>query len=73
MGKRPNEKKCHDIFDVVKYRLGVDFEQAKLYIAELIRRPDLIQTKGNGTYQKTDANSLLSPTAANRDDGLIWT
>jgi hypothetical protein len=46
IGKRPGEKKADTIFDVVMNRLGVDFDEAKVYVAELIRRPDLIKTKG---------------------------
>jgi hypothetical protein len=74
IGKRPGEKKRHTIFDVVMCCRGVDFEATKVYVAELIGRTDLIKTKGDDSsvYQKTDAHSLLSPPAANRDDELVW-
>ena len=72
MGKA-GEKKAHTIFDVVMHRIGADFDTAKIHVAELIGRSDLIKTKGGGgAYQKTDAESLLSPPAENRDDDIVW-
>jgi hypothetical protein len=63
------------IFDVVTKVLGGDFETAKIRVAELLRRHDLIRTKGgnadNGRrYQATDAASLLGAAAEWRDDTL---
>jgi hypothetical protein len=74
IGNRPSDKKAHDIFAVVMVMTGVDFEAAKIRVAELIGRPDLIKTKGGDggrMYQKTDADSLLSPPAGNRDDNIV--
>jgi hypothetical protein len=64
--------KSDSIFDVVMKVRRLDFEAAKLHIAELLGRTDLIKTKGSGTGtgQKTDLASLLDPPANNRDDGL---
>lgn len=63
-----------DIFDVIQKVEGVDFAAAKLRAAELLGRHDLIRTKadsGTQRYQRTDAASLLSAPAANRDDSLV--
>ena len=46
---------------------GIDFEAAKLRVAEILGRRDLIETKGG---QRMDAASLLQPPADQRDDGL---
>ena len=59
-----------DIFSVVKKVRGVDFEAAKLCVAETIGRHDLIKTKSGGRCQPMDAASLLRPPADQRDDGL---
>src|SRR4051812_13985873 len=49
----------HSIFDVVSTCKGIDFEAAKIRVAEIIGRTDLIQERGDGKrYQKTDAASL---------------
>src|ERR1700730_2876491 len=51
---------------------GIDFEAAKVQVAQLLGREDLIQqNKGKqGLYQATDADSLLSAPAENRDDDM---
>jgi len=65
-------KKSHSIFDVVSVLKGVDFEAAKVFVAEAPGRKDLIrQSNGNQPrYQATDAESLLNAAAENRDDTL---
>jgi hypothetical protein len=67
--------KGESIFDVVIKVLGGDFEAAKIRVAELLHRHNLIQTKGAGAgdgqrYQATDAASLLGTAAEYRDDTL---
>jgi Domain of unknown function (DUF927)/Toprim domain len=67
--------KGDSIFDVVLKVLGCDFEAAKIRVAELLHRPDLIRTKGvaeggGRRYQATDAASLLGALAECRDDTL---
>ena len=59
------------IFDVVCKVKGIDFEAAKIWVAETIGRSDLI-VEANKQYQRTDATSLLSPPTDNRDDTLPW-
>jgi hypothetical protein len=63
-------EKSDGIIDVAMKVLGLDFEAAKIRVAELIGHNDLIKTRGGGG-QKTDAVSLLNPPAGNRDDGLV--
>ena len=46
---------------------GIDFEAAKLRVAEILGRHDLIETKGG---QRMDAASLLQPPADQRDETL---
>lgn len=72
IGKRPGEKKAHNIFNVLEVMLGVDFDAAKVCVAQLLRRPDLVKTANGERYQKTDPESLLNPPATNRDDTLVW-
>jgi hypothetical protein len=57
-----------DIVEVIKKVRGVVFADAKLCIAELLGRADLI--RDGKRYQPMDAASLLNPPAENRDDGL---
>ena len=56
----------------MKMRGLADFEAAKIEVAELLRRDDLIKTKNGsaGQFQKTDAYSLLNAPAERRDDSL---
>src|SRR5687768_11780651 len=46
IGKRPNEGSSHSIFDVVSTCKGIDFEAAKIRVAEILGRTDLIQERG---------------------------
>jgi hypothetical protein len=62
-----------DIFDVAAKIDGGDFDAAKLRIARILHRDDLIRTNGQGDgkqYQATDAKSLLNAPANRRDDTL---
>jgi len=73
IGKRAGEKKSHSIFDVVALKEGIDFEAAKIRVAQIIGRSDLIKTKGDGErHQATDPESLLNPPPDNRKDDLAW-
>ena len=64
--------KADSIFDVVRKCEGLsDFEETKIRVAGLIGREDLIRQKANQFNQASDAASLLSPPAENRDDGLV--
>ncbi|MGC2411976.1 MAG: DUF927 domain-containing protein [Stellaceae bacterium] len=61
------------ILDVLMKVEGCDFGRAKVRIAEILGRDDLIRIKGelNGQkYQATDAASLLNAPADRRDDTL---
>jgi hypothetical protein len=60
--------KADNIFDVVVKVAGVDFHRAKIHVADLLGRNDLI--RGSGKHQPTDAASLLNAPAENRDDNL---
>jgi hypothetical protein len=64
--------KRHSIFDVVAKVEGIDFEAAKIRVAEIIGRTDLIYVKDakRKKYQAIDAASLLNAPADNRDDKL---
>ncbi|HEY0835621.1 MAG TPA: AAA family ATPase [Azospirillum sp.] len=75
IGKRPGDGKAHSIFDVVSTMENCDFETAKVRVAEIIGRSDLIQTEGRANserqFQATDAAGLLNPPIENRDDALV--
>jgi hypothetical protein len=59
------------IFDVVAKVEQIEFEEAKIRVAELLRRNDLIRTKSEGgNGQKLDAHSLLNAKASRRNDRL---
>ena len=60
-------ERSHSIFDVVMRCESIDFEAAKLRVAEILGRGDLIETKSG---QRMDAASLLQPPADQRDEGL---
>src|SRR5262245_35480024 len=61
-------QKAANIFDVVRRMRGLaDFETAKLEVAELLGRDDLIVTK-SGNRQFHDADSLMNAPANRRDD-----
>jgi hypothetical protein len=61
-----------DIFDVAAKIDGGDFDAAKLRIARILHRDDLIKEKSGGgqQYQATDAKSLLEAKSEHRDDRL---
>ncbi len=72
--------KGDSIFDVVMKCRGVDFEEAKIVVAEAIGRQDLVKTKGDGKDAERDPdNRFLKSTAAGlcavkarfRDDALV--
>jgi len=59
------------IFDVVGKVKQVGFEDAKIRVAELLHRDDLIRVRSKtGNGQNADAMSLLNPQPANRDNRL---
>jgi hypothetical protein len=73
IGKRHGEKRSHSIFDIVALIEDVDYDTAKIRVAKIIGRSDLIKTKSGGRgHQATDATSLLTPSPDNRDDDLVW-
>jgi hypothetical protein len=53
----------HSIFDVVMQIEGLEFASAKLRIAEILGRRDLINVKDAQRHQAMDAPSLLQPPA----------
>lgn len=63
-------EKSDSIFDVVAKIKSLDFEAAKIRVAELLGRTDLVKLKGDGSGQKTDPAALLAPPADLRDDTL---
>ena len=73
IGSRPGEKKAHSIFGVVAAKEGLDWNAAKVRVAEIIGRPDLIVHANSQKYQRTDAAALLNPPSENCDDTLPWT
>ena len=59
------------IFNVIMKVEGIDFDAAKLRVAELLGRRDLIRERSSGPRsQATDAESLLNPPLQDRDDRL---
>jgi hypothetical protein len=64
--------KSHTIFLVAQKILSLDFQTAKIRVAERLGRIDLIIEKHAGDAQRTDAKSLLNPSASNRDDGVVF-
>jgi hypothetical protein len=63
-------ERSHSIFDVIMRLEGLEFEAAKLRVAEILGRPDLIKVKDGQRHQAMDAASLLRPSADQRDEGL---
>jgi hypothetical protein len=63
--------KSDSIFDVAGKVAGIDFEGAKLRVAEFLGRHDLNRVKDDNRGQRTDPASLLNPPAGSRDVGLI--
>jgi hypothetical protein len=73
IGKRAGEKRSHSILDLVALKEGIDFEAAKIRVAQVIGRSDLIKTKDDGErHQATDPESLLNPPPDNRNDDVVW-
>src|SRR5512132_4203725 len=64
--------KSDSVFDVVMKVENSTFEAAKVRVAELLNRHDLIRSTGGGSrcYQATDAASLVNAPADRRDDRL---
>ena len=62
------------VFDVAMKIRKCVFESAKLFVAEVIGRNDLILKPKGGVvgYVAMDAESLLKPPDAVRDDGLVF-
>ena len=52
----------HSILEIVKRAEGIDFEAAKLRIAQILGRTDLIEGGDRDRMQAMDAASLLRPT-----------
>src|SRR5919106_1583236 len=63
--------RSHSIFDVVMRREAIDFEMAKLRVAEILGRHDLIKARDGERYQAMDAASLLRLPVDQRDDDLM--
>jgi len=63
-------ERAHSILDVMMHVEGVDFEVAKLRIAEILKRDDLIRSKDE-RHLAMDAASLLRPAADQRDETLV--
>ena len=64
----------HSIFDVVMAKEAIDFEAAKIRVAQMLGREDLIRNaapnKSNHEYQAFDAISLLNASGEQRDGTL---
>ena len=58
----------HSIFDVVSKKLAIDFEGAKVWVAETLNRHDLIRTSTK--HGGMSAESLLNRPPEERDDRL---
>jgi hypothetical protein len=63
-------ERSHTILDVVMHREGLDFEAAKVRIAEILKRQDLIITADDPLHQAMDARSLLRPPPDQIDEQL---
>jgi hypothetical protein len=64
-------ERSHSIFDMVMRCENIEFEAAKLRVAEILGRHDLIKVRDGERHQAMDAASLLRPPADQRDDGLV--
>ena len=64
-------ERSHSIFDVVMRCESIDFEAAKLRVAGILGRHDLIKIRDGERHQAMDAASLLRPPAEQRDDDLV--
>jgi hypothetical protein len=47
IGRRPRERQSHSIFDVVALVDAIEFDKAKIRVAGIIGRLDLIKTKNS--------------------------
>jgi hypothetical protein len=63
-------ERAHSIFDVLMHVERIDFEAAKLRIAEILGRHDLIRARDGERRQAMDATSLLRPSADQLEDEL---
>jgi len=63
----------HSIFEVVGRHQGIEFEEAKVKVADIIGRHDLKQSKGSNRLLATISlpQALLSPPIDRRDDRLV--
>ncbi len=64
-------ERSQSIFDVVMRCENIDFEAAKLRVAEILGRPDLVKVRDGERRQRMDAASLLQPPRDQRDEGLV--
>jgi phage/plasmid primase-like uncharacterized protein len=64
-------ERSQSIFDVVMRCESIDFEAAKLRVAEILGRQDLVKVRDGERRQRMDAASLLQPPADQRDEGLV--
>src|SRR5919106_7095923 len=64
-------ERSQSIFDVVMRVEGIDFEAAKLRVAEVLGRQDLVKVRDGEPHQRMDAASLLRPPSDQRDEGLV--
>ncbi len=63
--------KADSVFNIASKVEGLDFDDAKIRCVEIIGREDLIREKsGDGSFQATDAESLMRAPAERRDDAL---
>lgn len=63
--------KGDSVFDVAMKVEGLDFEAAKIRCVEIVGRTDLIRKRSkDGTFQKTDTDSLMSAPVDRREDAL---
>jgi hypothetical protein len=63
-------ERSHSILDVVIRIEDLEFEAAKLRVAEILGRQDLVKVRDGERHHAMDAASLLRPPADQRDDGL---
>jgi Domain of unknown function (DUF927)/Toprim domain len=61
----------HSIFDVVMRIDGIEFDRAKVRVAEILGRQELIKVSDGDQHQAMDAASLLRPPPNRRDNNLV--
>jgi Domain of unknown function (DUF927)/Toprim domain len=64
-------ERSHSIFDVVMRIESLEFDPAKLRIAEILGRRDLIKVRNGEIRQAMDAASLLRPPPDQRAENLV--